>query len=91
MKVVIRAATQKDYEAVCALFAQEDQVHAQALHEVFQPFEGPARLWEFFAQILANEEAAIFVAEHQEALVGPGLLLDAEHTCSVCTSPFCLS
>lgn len=80
MEVVIRAASPSDYEAVCALLAQLDQMHAQALPNDFQPVEGPARPREYFAQILADEEGAIFVAEQQDTVVG---LI----RCSVRTAP----
>jgi diamine N-acetyltransferase len=70
MEVVIREASPADYEAVCALFVQLDQLHAQALPDLFQPVAGLARPREFFAQMLADEEDAVFVAVHQGALVG---------------------
>ncbi|HEX6109769.1 MAG TPA: GNAT family N-acetyltransferase [Ktedonobacteraceae bacterium] len=68
--IFLRAATHEDYEALCALFAQGDRVHYQALPEFFRPVEGPARSQEFFAEILANEDVALFVVEHEGALVG---------------------
>lgn len=70
MDVVIRPASPSDYEAACALFAQLDQLHARALPDLFQPIEGPARPRAYFAQILADAEGALFVAEQQGALVG---------------------
>jgi len=70
MQIVLRTATHKDYEALCLLYAQVDRVHFEALSEFFRPVEGPARSREFFAEIFANEDAAIFVAEHEGALVG---------------------
>lgn len=70
MAVVIRAASPADSAAACALFAQLDQLHARALPDVFQPVAGPPRPRAYFAQILADEEGALFVAEQQDALVG---------------------
>jgi diamine N-acetyltransferase len=70
MSIVLRTATPQDYQALCMLFAQVDRVHYQALPEFFQPNEGLARTQEFFAEIFDNEDAALFVAEHQDTLVG---------------------
>ena len=70
MNILLRAATQEDYEALCVLFAQGDRFHYQALPEFFRPVEGPARTQEFFSEMLANEDAALFVAENEGALVG---------------------
>ena len=70
MNVLIRAAIPEDYGAVCVLYAQVAHVHSQALPHFFRPVEGPALPLEFFANILANEDAAIFVAEWQATLIG---------------------
>ncbi|HZU02045.1 MAG TPA: GNAT family N-acetyltransferase [Ktedonobacteraceae bacterium] len=70
MESELRAATQEDYEAVCVLLAEVDRIHAEALPELFRPVEGPARSREWFAGILADEHAALFVAEQQGTLLG---------------------
>jgi ribosomal protein S18 acetylase RimI-like enzyme len=70
MNVLLRAAAQEDYDAVCMLLAQGDHFHAEALPQIFRPIEGPARSREYFERILANENAAIFVAEQQGTLIG---------------------
>jgi GNAT superfamily N-acetyltransferase len=70
MDIMLRAAIHGDYEAFCALFAQGDHIHYLALPEFFRSIEGPARSREFFAEILASEDAALFVAEHEGTLVG---------------------
>jgi hypothetical protein len=88
MESVPREASQEDYEAVCALLAQVDRIHAEALPEVFRPVEGPARSREWFAAMLAAEHTALFVAEQQGTLlvrcliacgeaIGSGALLHA--------------
>lgn len=68
--IMIRRATLEDYQAVSTLFEQVDQLHADALPDLFQPSDGPARSQEWFAQIAASEDAALFVAEQQGILVG---------------------
>lgn len=70
MDLVLRAATSEDVEAVCALYDQLVRVHAQALPHFFRLLEGPARSREWFTEMLANEEAALFVAAQQETLIG---------------------
>jgi ribosomal protein S18 acetylase RimI-like enzyme len=70
MESELRAATQEDYEAVCALLAEVDRIHAEVLPELFRPVEGPGRSREWFAAILADEHAALFVAEQQGTLLG---------------------
>lgn len=70
MDVMLRAAAHEDYDAVCVLYAQGDYFHAQALPQFFRPIEGPTRSREYFERILANDNAAIFVAEQQDTLVG---------------------
>ena len=68
--MVLRAASYEDYEDVCALYDQLEHVHARALPHFFRPVEGHARSHEWFAAILADEQAALFVAEQQEVIIG---------------------
>ncbi|HLZ62973.1 MAG TPA: GNAT family N-acetyltransferase [Ktedonosporobacter sp.] len=70
MNMVLRAATDEDYEVVCTLYDQLEQIHAQALPHFFRTVEGHARPHKWFADILANEDAALFVAEQQGIIVG---------------------
>jgi ribosomal protein S18 acetylase RimI-like enzyme len=70
MNVMLRAATHEDYDAVCMLYAEVANFHAQALPQIFRPIEGPARSREFFERMIANENAAIFVAEQRDMLIG---------------------
>lgn len=70
MELVLRATTSEDCEAVCALYDQLVHVHAQALPHFFRLLEGPAHSREWFTEMLANAEAALFVAAQQEILIG---------------------
>lgn len=70
INAIIRAATPEDYDAVHALFTHLVRVHVQALPQFFQASEDPALSQQMFAEILANEQAAFFVAEQQGTLVG---------------------
>jgi ribosomal protein S18 acetylase RimI-like enzyme len=80
MNIVLRAARSEDYEAVCALYTQLESLHAQALPHYFRPLQGPTRSRAWFAALLTNEHAAMFVGEDQQALIG---LVN----CSVRTTP----
>jgi diamine N-acetyltransferase len=70
MQIVLRTATFEDYDALNLLYAQLDQVHTEALPDFFRSIEGYARSREYFAEIIANKDAALFVAEHEGTLVG---------------------
>ena len=43
MNLSIRPAVLEDYEALCAIFGQVDALHCEALPQVFQEPDGPAR------------------------------------------------
>lgn len=68
--ITIRPAILEDYSAVSALFEKVDQLHADALPNLFQQSAGPARSQEWFAQVNASEDITLFVAEQQDILVG---------------------
>ncbi len=70
MQIVLRTATLEDYDVLYLLYAQLDQVHAEAIPEFFRSVEAPARSREYFTEIIANKDAALFVAEHEGILVG---------------------
>ncbi len=70
MEFSIREATQGDFDALCAIFAEADATHRKALPHIFREVAGPARPREFILGILADENAALFVAEHKGEIVG---------------------
>lgn len=78
--ITIRQASPTDYKALCPLFLQVDQLHAQALPDLFQASDAPARTQEWSTQVMTSEDAVLFVAERQSVLAG--LVL-----CQVCSSP----
>lgn len=66
----IREATEQDYEELSKIFAEVDSLHAEGLPHVFvQPEEIP-RDREFVSGIIADENAALFVAEHNSQVIG---------------------
>ena len=70
MEYMIREATQADYPGLCELFAEADIHHSQAVPNVFRPASGPARSPEYIADILANENSRLFVAEREGQVIG---------------------
>ena len=66
----IRPATMQDYEALDKLWREGDEHHYLALSRFFRRPAGPARSREFVASVLNDEDAALFVAERDGAVVG---------------------
>jgi len=70
VEITIREATQEDFDALDDILAEGDTYHSEALPEVFRPAGGPARPDEFLKQALADQDAAILVAESGDRVVG---------------------
>lgn len=70
MNAVIRRATVADYEALCSIWAEVDGLHADALPHLFRRIEGPERSHEHVADLLADDNTAILVAEQAGEMVG---------------------
>jgi ribosomal protein S18 acetylase RimI-like enzyme len=66
----IREATAADYHGVCELLDEVGKLHREALPLVFCKPEGSVRSVEFVAEILSDENAALFVAECAGELAG---------------------
>ncbi|GAC1436383.1 MAG: hypothetical protein NVSMB65_10420 [Chloroflexota bacterium] len=65
----IRRATDSDDEALCALYAEGDQWHHDALPDVFGPPAVPARSRAYVAERMSGDDATLLVAD-AGALVG---------------------
>ena len=52
----VRQASLRDYEELCGLFDQLDEVHREARPDMFQAFPPPARTREQVAQWLAQPD-----------------------------------
>jgi GNAT superfamily N-acetyltransferase len=70
MDAVIRRATIQDYDALCAIWAEVDSLHADALPHLFRRPQGPVRSFERVAELLADQNTAILAAELEDELVG---------------------
>ena len=70
MDFSIRKATERDCEDLCALYAEVDALHRDAVPGVFCVPDGPPRTREFISGIIADENAGLFVAERQGQIIG---------------------
>lgn len=70
MKVVVRAATADDYDALCALFGEVDALHRDNLPQIFQKPTGAVREQEYYRGLLTDENVGLFVAEMNGELIG---------------------
>ena len=69
-RMVIRRATREDYQEVCGLFKELDDLHVELFPERFQRFEGPVRPLDVFEEKVVSSEKALFIAADGPRLVG---------------------
>ncbi len=79
MNFTIREATLEDYDALCEVYAEIDNFHARLLPDYLLPAANPPCAQEYMAATLANEDAALYVAESEGKVVGL-LQLDVEQS-----------
>lgn len=70
MKFHIREASQKDYKGISEVFEEVDSLHLKALSHIFREPHRPARTEEFISSIVSDENAALFVAEANDQIIG---------------------
>jgi ribosomal protein S18 acetylase RimI-like enzyme len=70
MDITIREATQADYPALCAVFAEVHALHCAALSQIFRQPATPALPEEYVAETIADPGAALLVAEQDNHVVG---------------------
>ena len=75
LAIRVRQASLRDYEELCALFDQLDELHRAARPDMFQPFPPPARTREQVAHWLAQAESTVLVAQSEEGVVGLAVLV----------------
>ena len=75
LAIRVRQASLRDYEELCALFGELDEIHRRARPDMFQPFPPPARTREQVAHWLAQAESTVLVAQSEEGVVGLAVLL----------------
>jgi len=75
LAIRVRQASLRDYEELCALFDELDEIHRQARPDMFQPFPPPARTREQVARWLAQADSTVLVAQSEQGVVGLAVLL----------------
>jgi GNAT superfamily N-acetyltransferase len=75
LPIRVRLASLRDYEEMCALFDELDEIHRQARPDMFQPFPPPARTREQIAHWLAQPDSTVLVAQSDGGVVGLVVLL----------------
>ncbi|MCG2767492.1 MAG: GNAT family N-acetyltransferase [Anaerolineae bacterium] len=68
--MVIRKATLDDYDELCGLIAEVDELHRINLPQRFREPEGPTREWDYLRSVITDENVGFFVAEDDGELVG---------------------
>jgi len=70
MQLCTREANQEDYEELCEVIAEVDALHCEAVPHVYRPPDGPARSKDYIASVIADDNAALFVAQSDGEIVG---------------------
>jgi hypothetical protein len=70
LEITVRSATTDDYDELSSILGEVDAMHVNALPNMFRPTYGPARSPDFISDILANDDAAILVAESHGHMMG---------------------
>jgi ribosomal protein S18 acetylase RimI-like enzyme len=70
MDLTIRPATAQDYDDLCEIIAEVDEMHRQRCPHIFQKPPGPARERDYILGLLADEDHGLFVAEIAGQLAG---------------------
>jgi ribosomal protein S18 acetylase RimI-like enzyme len=68
--MLIRQATMDDYAGLCAIFREVDALHVEAQPQVFRDPGDAARPRAYIASIVNDENACLWVAEHEGQIVG---------------------
>jgi ribosomal protein S18 acetylase RimI-like enzyme len=70
MEIRIRNAAAEDYDDVCRLIDEVDALHRDHLPNIFREPVGPGRTESYYQGLIDDQDAALFVAETKERLVG---------------------
>jgi diamine N-acetyltransferase len=70
MEFIIREANHADYTGLCAVFAEVHALHLEALPHLFREPDGPALSAEFVDETIADQGAALLVAEREGQIIG---------------------
>jgi GNAT superfamily N-acetyltransferase len=70
VQIVIRRARRADYSAICELFRQGDQYHANAVPGEFRVQRGPSRSRPYIDRLIADRATLVLLAESAGRAVG---------------------
>jgi ribosomal protein S18 acetylase RimI-like enzyme len=70
VNVAIRQATPQDYDALCTIYEEINDLHRQQLPDRFQQPDGPSREREFLLGRIADPNVGFFVADKAGELLG---------------------
>lgn len=70
MNLTVRPATTEDCPKLIEVFTEGATFHVQGQPDIFRPVAEPLHNAEFLSQVLANEDATIFVAEREGEIIG---------------------
>lgn len=70
MDLTIRPATAQDYDDLCEIIAEVDEMHRRQCPHIFQKPPGPARERAYIQGLLADEDHGLFVAESGGRVAG---------------------
>jgi ribosomal protein S18 acetylase RimI-like enzyme len=70
MDLTIRPANAQDYDDLCEIIAEVDEMHRQRCPQIFQRPPGPARERAYIEGLLADEDHGLFVAEVDGRVAG---------------------
>ncbi len=70
LQTSIRSAATSDYEAICLLYEQLDQLHRTAWPDLYADAQPPSRSREFLQRIIADGNSSMLVAECQGTVAG---------------------
>ena len=68
--VTIRSATKGDYQGLCSVLAELDELHWRALPAIYRKPEGPVRSTAYLDQITRDTDHGTFVALEDGQIVG---------------------
>jgi ribosomal protein S18 acetylase RimI-like enzyme len=69
-ELLVREARAADYGALSEVFSEIDALHRGSLPHVFRAPDGPARSEEHLASVIADQNAAVLVAQSGAEIVG---------------------
>jgi len=68
--MIIRKAVEEDYESICSLYKQVDQLHVDNLPHIFQASHEILLQREYFLGLINTHNSVVFIAVEKEQVIG---------------------